>query len=178
MQHGHTSQHEHEGALPIMSAYNETIATVMDRHGISQAELAARSQLSKPVISRIVNGTRVVSPEVVRGLWELTLDTQIIAMLTGMGSFALLRCGNSSLTKSQAECLMVRACSQVMSEYATSPTTDDQRAERAQLIDEAINSLLIVREKLYANPQATNAASAYRAVQHPQSHKPTLDAVA
>ena len=170
---------EHNGDMPIMTAHNEMLARVLERNEISQLDLATEAQISEPTISRIINGKRILSPEVVRAAWRLTHDLDIIAMLTGMNSFTLLRAGKSNLTKAQAECLMVRACSQVMSEYGTKPTTDDQRAERAQLIDEAINSLLIVREKLYANPQATNAAIAYRRVQHPIApHVPSVDAVA
>lgn len=166
---------DHSGDMPIMTAHNDTLARIMQRHGISQLELATESQLSEPTISRVINGKRVVTPEIIRALWRLTLDTQIISMLTGMSEFSIIRSRDSSLTPEQAECLMVRALGQLMSSYATTPRTDDERAARVQLIDEAINAVLTFRAKVtgscpaHASANTTQAHRAYRTIQH-ESH--------
>jgi transcriptional regulator with XRE-family HTH domain len=134
--------------LPVLTAHNELIARVMQRHEIQSLDLAAESQLSESTICRILKGTRVVTPEVLRALYTLTQDNELINFLFGTKHYTLIKHEGSTLPKAQLECLAVRALSLVMSQTGIGGQTTETNQRRAIGIDEAITSLMSLRSKL------------------------------
>ena len=147
--------------LPVLTAHNELIARVMRRHNIQNLDLAAESQLSESTICRIVKGTRVVTPEVLRALYKLTNDNELITYLFDTKDFTLIKHAGSSLPKAQLECLTVRALAMVMSQTGVHGQTPETNQRRASIIDEAITCLMSLRSKL-VNATAQSQANTRR----------------
>lgn len=158
-----------------MAAHNDLIARVMHRNNIAQVDLAYECQLSESTISRIIHSQRVVTPEVIRALYKLTEDPEMIAFIFGTPNFALIKHTGSDLSKSQAECLAVIACSKVMSKTGTPSPSRDDRFNRIAMIDKAMTSLAALRSKII--PNTTTQSTTQRFVKH-QAIGQVLDASA
>ncbi|PCI10404.1 hypothetical protein COB72_03375 [bacterium] len=159
-----------------MSAHNELIARVLARHNIEQVQLADECQLSESTISRIIHSQRVVTPEVLRALYKLTNDNELIAYLFDTKDFTLIKHINSDLPQQQIESLAVRACAAVLSDTGSKTGTPEDGIKRTSIIDEAITSLMTLRAKL-APANTGNTKPAFRRVAHPYNHSNQLDTV-
>lgn len=152
--------------IPIMAAHNDLIARVMHRNNIAQVDLADKCQLSESTISRIISGDRVVSPEVIRALYELTSDPEMLCFLFGGETISLVRPTDEKLTKSQAESRAVIACSSVLIDTGASVGTHDDGIKRMATIDKAINSLADLRRKMITNTYTRIEPTERRVVHH------------
>lgn len=162
---------------PVMALHNEMIARVMERHNISQKQLAYEAQISTSHISGIISGVRVLGPEVIRALWRMTEDREIIATLTGDNDLCILKPAPNTASDEQISALTVRGCSRVLQDYGTSPRDHDDAMNRVKEIDHAISALSDYRARLThrAQTNTSRAVNAYRSAVHPAR---TLDSVA
>ena len=157
--------------LPVMKYHNDMFNRVLDRHGITQDQVALESQLSASHISRIASGDRVLSPEVLRALWTLTRDPEILASITGNSTLVAIEPSKHSETPEQIEAMAVRSCARVLNEHGKQPRSPNEAMSRVMEIDHAIGSLAALRVQ-YAHRAATTAAHStrgYRTVSH-QTH--------
>lgn len=69
-----------DAALPIDA---ETLRRVLERHGVSQTELAEGAGFGRDYIARMVSGQYPVHWMVWRWLYTRTLDTEIVRLLLG-----------------------------------------------------------------------------------------------
>lgn len=160
----------HEDA-PIMKYHTDMFNRVLDRHGITQDQVALESQLSASHISRIASGDRVLSPEVLRALWQLTRDPEILASITGSAQLIAITPANNELSEQQIDALAVRSCARVLNDHGTPPTNSANAISRITEIDHAIGALAALRAKHAKHAWGLPAplASGYRTIQH-QSH--------
>lgn len=148
-----------------MTQHNEMLSRVLTRHNLKQVELADQCQISEAQLTRVIQGTRPVTAEIIRGLWALTQDNEIVSLLIGTNEFSLIKHIGKDLPKSQAEQFVVRACAAVMTDLGTDTPTEDSRIRRASIIEGAVECLLSLRMAVLGiNTPSTNLAS-------PKSHR-------
>ena len=165
MHHTHPRTHE---IPPVMKFHTDMLNRVLDRHRVTQDQLALESQLSASHISRILSGERVVSPEVLRALWKLTRDPEVIASITGDALLVAITPAGPELSQPQADALAVRSCARVLHDHGTPPANAGEAIRRITEIDHAIGALaaLRVRHAKLATGAPTPAPSGYRTITH------------
>lgn len=153
--------------IPVMTAHNDLIARVLDRHGIQQLTLADECQLSESVISRVISGQRVVSPEIFRALYKLTGDFELITFLVGTNEFAIIKHIYTDLPLEQVESMAVRGLAKILSSNGIKATNDQSRFERVTAIDQLVQTLMTLRAKFAAPNTGKPKRTAYRPVHRP-----------
>lgn len=69
---------------PVIMPNNAVvIRRVMDRHNLRNLDLACATGMSESQISRMLSGQATISLEVMRSVWQLTSDHELIALAFG-----------------------------------------------------------------------------------------------
>lgn len=160
------TDHHSDGDSPIMTQHNEMLSRVLDRHQLKQVELASQCQISEAQMTRVIQGSRPVTAEIIRGLWDLTQDPEIVALMIGTKEFSLIKHIGKDLPKSQAEQFVVRACAAVMTDIGSDTSTEDSRLQRASIIEGAVECLLSLRAAVLGINTSSSTPKFHRAVTH------------
>lgn len=117
------------------------IARVLDRHKIRQVDLADLTGLSESSISRMVNGSATISPEVLRSLWQRTHDHELLAIALGERDAVLIRHEQDNNLNSATQCHRVLAgCGEII-KLCTDRTTRITKAQMINKVDGHIRDL-------------------------------------
>ncbi|WP_115009514.1 helix-turn-helix transcriptional regulator [Synechococcus sp. N5] len=164
----------HNSEIPVMRYHNTVAARVIDRHNLTNDQVAREAQLDPSHISRVISGERVLSPEVLRALWTLTRDPELLMAITGDPSITIVAQdeGNAS-SDIVSECVVTT--SYILHKCYESLDTDDARVKRVADLDRAIQALCAHKRQLLDQLDLSPAPST-QPTQHRSSQK--LDCVA
>jgi len=167
----------------VMQYHNIVAARVLDRHNLTQDQLAREAQVHPSHLSRMLCGQRTLSPEVLRALWKLTHDPELLDAITGeTGTIYIHEASNDDQSQSQSQpqtqqrtSSCVVALSYMLNQCHTPINSDDDRARRVADIDKTMNALASMRSSVLQSPlppstQSTRQTQDHRTVQHTTGH--------
>jgi transcriptional regulator with XRE-family HTH domain len=180
-----TAMSNHNSETPVMRYHNTVAARVLDRHNLTNDQLAREAQLDPSHISRVLSGERVLSPEVLRALWTLTRDPELLVAITGDPSITIVADEQGDAQSADILTRCVVTTSYILHKSYEPLDNDDARVQRAADLDRAIQALSAHKRQLLTQldhaptsptqrPSSSRSAP-YRTVSHPSGK---FDAVA
>lgn len=136
-----TNLSNHNSEIPVMRYHNTVAARVLDRHNLTNDQLAREAQLDPSHISRVLSGERVLSPEVLRALWKLTRDPELLMSITGDPSITIVAQDQESESIADIASRCVVTTSYILHKSYEPIHNDDARVKRVADIDRAIQAL-------------------------------------
>lgn len=162
--------------ISVMQYHNLVATRVLDRYNLTQDQLAREAQVCHSHLSRMLSGERTLSPEVLRALWKMTHDPELLDAITGeTGTIYIYdRKGDGDPDELKANCIVSLAY--MLNQCHTPITSDDDRIQRVADIDKTMSALASMRSSLLSSPlPSTQQPRERRTVKHPPN---VLDEVA
>jgi transcriptional regulator with XRE-family HTH domain len=154
--------------ISVMQYHNIIAARVLDRHDLTQDQLAREAQIDPSHLSRMLRGERTLSPEVLRALLKLTRDPELLAAITGEPGIIYLYNAEGDGDPGELKANCVVSLAYMLNQCHTPISSDDDRMRRVADIDQTMSALASMRSSLLSSPlPSTQQPRERRTVKHP-----------